>query len=113
MGEDSGLTIDSVDGPETLGGAVAFLLVGLAFLFLGSRWLIDSGRSILYQFGFTQRLVGLTILEFGTSLPEFAASVVAASMSPPPAPTPTSARSASVMGRASWGLLLLCGVNVS
>ncbi|WP_277554293.1 calcium/sodium antiporter [Halobaculum limi] len=57
---------------------VAFLLVGLAFLFLGSRWLIDSGRSILYQFGFTQRLVGLTVLAFGTSLPEFAASVVAA-----------------------------------
>ncbi|MFC7070889.1 calcium/sodium antiporter [Halobaculum lipolyticum] len=57
---------------------VAYLVVGLVLLFLGSRWLIDSGRSILYQFGFTQRLIGLTVLAFGTSLPEFAASVVAA-----------------------------------
>lgn len=36
MGEDSGLTIDSVDGPETLGGAVAFLLVGLAITGYGA-----------------------------------------------------------------------------
>ncbi|QZP36726.1 calcium/sodium antiporter [Halobaculum magnesiiphilum] len=57
---------------------VAYLVVGLALLFFGSRWLIDSGRSMLYQFGFTQRLIGLTVLAFGTSLPEFAASVVAA-----------------------------------
>ncbi|MFC7136021.1 calcium/sodium antiporter [Halobaculum litoreum] len=57
---------------------VAFLVVGLALLFFGSRWLMDGGRSILYQFGFSQRLVGLTVLAFGTSLPEFAASVVAA-----------------------------------
>jgi hypothetical protein len=30
MARDSGLTIDSVDGPKTLGGALAFLFVGLA-----------------------------------------------------------------------------------
>ncbi|MFC7097529.1 calcium/sodium antiporter [Halobaculum marinum] len=57
---------------------VVYLVVGLALLFFGSRWLMDSGRSILYQFGFSQRLVGLTVLAFGTSLPELAASVVAA-----------------------------------
>ncbi|GAA0233818.1 calcium/sodium antiporter [Halobaculum roseum] len=57
---------------------VVYLVVGLALLFFGSRWLIDSGRSMLYQLGFTQRLIGLTVLAFGTSLPEFAASVVAA-----------------------------------
>jgi len=57
---------------------VVYLLIGLALLFFGSRWLIDGGRSMLYQLGFTQRLIGLTVLAFGTSLPEFAASVVAA-----------------------------------
>jgi len=78
---DGGAVVEEVPDVDAEGLSlrhVAYLLVGLALLFFGSRWLIDSGRSILYQLGFTQRLIGLTVLAFGTSLPEFAASVVAA-----------------------------------
>ncbi|MXR41775.1 calcium/sodium antiporter [Halobaculum sp. WSA2] len=78
---DGGSVVEEL--PEVDAGGVslrhvAYLLVGLALLFFGSRWLIDGGRSMLYQLGFTQRLIGLTVVAFGTSLPEFAASVVAA-----------------------------------
>ncbi|UIP00212.1 calcium/sodium antiporter [Halobaculum sp. CBA1158] len=79
---DGGAVVEEVPEVDADAGVqprhVAFLVVGLALLFFGSRWLIDSGRSMLYQLGFTQRLIGLTVLAFGTSLPEFAASVVAA-----------------------------------
>ena len=81
---DGGAVVDDmpdVDAGEGSGLSVrhvVYFVVGLALLLVGSRWLISNGREMLYQLGFTQRLIGLTVLAFGTSLPEFAASVVAA-----------------------------------
>lgn len=57
---------------------VGFFFVGLLLLFLGSRSLIIGGKGILESFGFGTRIIGLTILAFGTSLPELATSVVSA-----------------------------------
>jgi len=51
---------------------------GLVALVLGSRWLIDGGESLLSAAGFSDIFIGLTVLALGTSLPELAASVVAA-----------------------------------
>jgi len=51
---------------------------GLVALVLGSRWLIDGGQSLLAAAGFSDLFIGLTVLALGTSLPELAASVVAA-----------------------------------
>ncbi|SDM75364.1 cation:H+ antiporter [Halogranum gelatinilyticum] len=51
---------------------------GLLLLLLGSRWLIQGGQGALEALGFGPRFVGLTVLAFGTSLPELAASVVSA-----------------------------------
>ncbi len=57
---------------------VAFVVVGLIALVVGSRWLISGGRGILSAMGFSDLFIGLTVLAIGTSLPELAASVVGA-----------------------------------
>ncbi len=59
---------------------VSFLLiiVGLAGLILGAKWIVDGAVKIAVRFGMTQHLVGLTIVAVGTSLPELATSAMAA-----------------------------------
>ena len=56
----------------------AYVLGGLVTLLVGSRWLITGGEGLLAAFGFSDLFIGLTVLALGTSLPELAASVVAA-----------------------------------
>ncbi|NJN18668.1 MAG: calcium/sodium antiporter [Oscillochloris sp.] len=51
---------------------------GLGLLVLGSRWLVDSASTIARFFGLSELIIGLTIVAVGTSLPEVAASVIAA-----------------------------------
>jgi len=51
---------------------------GIVALILGSQWLVDGGQSLLSAAGFSDIFIGLTVLALGTSLPELAASVVAA-----------------------------------
>ncbi|SHH15599.1 calcium/sodium antiporter [Halobaculum gomorrense] len=81
---DGGAVVEDVPevAPDAGLGAtlrqIAYVAVGLALLLFGSRWLITHSKSMLFQIGFSRRLVGLTVIAFGTSLPEFAASVVAA-----------------------------------
>ncbi|SEK38597.1 calcium/sodium antiporter [Haloferax larsenii] len=57
---------------------VLYLGLGLLLLFVGSNWLIQGGKGLLEAYGFSTRFIGLTVLAFGTSLPELAASVVSA-----------------------------------
>ena len=64
--------------PDARGRDVAIVVAGIAALVLGSRWLIDGSESLLAAAGFSDIFIGLTVLALGTSLPELAASVVAA-----------------------------------
>lgn len=64
--------------PDARARDVAAVIGGIAALVLGSRWLIDGGESLLSAAGFSDIFIGLTVLALGTSLPELAASVVAA-----------------------------------
>lgn len=58
--------------------AVGFLLAGLVFLIGGGHLLVTSAVSLATSFGIPQATIGLTVVAIGTSLPEFATSVVAA-----------------------------------
>lgn len=57
---------------------LALVLIGLALLVFGARWAVDGAVEIADLAGFSRTVVGLTIVAVGTSLPEFATSVVAA-----------------------------------
>ncbi|WP_295362637.1 calcium/sodium antiporter [Arenimonas sp.] len=54
------------------------IVVGLALLVLGSRWLVTAAIEMATAFGVSPLVIGLTIVSAGTSLPEVATSVVAA-----------------------------------
>ncbi len=58
--------------------ATLFILLGLAGLVLGGKWIVDGAVKIAEFFNVSQSLIGLTIVAIGTSLPELATSAVAA-----------------------------------
>ncbi|MFC5133816.1 MULTISPECIES: calcium/sodium antiporter [Haloferacaceae] len=75
----AGISAAERDGmPDAEARDVAAVIGGIAALVVGSRWLIDGGRDLLAAAGFSDLFIGLTVLAVGTSLPELAASVVAA-----------------------------------
>lgn len=57
---------------------VVFSLAGLAGLVLGGRFFVEGASALALSFGMSERLVGLTIVAVGTSLPELATSLLAA-----------------------------------
>lgn len=63
---------------HTLGLTLAYIIIGAAGLAIGGNWLVAGVLALAQQFGFSQALLGLTIIAIGTSLPELATSVVAA-----------------------------------
>ncbi len=56
---------------------IGFVVIGLALLVLGARWLVDGAVSIARALGLSELIIGLTIVAAGTSLPEVATSVIA------------------------------------
>jgi cation:H+ antiporter len=62
----------------TLGIAITWLVIGLVLLVLSSRILVWGAVGIAHAFGVSDLIIGLTIVALGTSLPELAASVIAA-----------------------------------
>lgn len=58
--------------------AILFVLAGLAGLFFGGKFLVEGAVNIAREVGMSERIIGLTIVAIGTSLPELATSVTAA-----------------------------------
>lgn len=65
------------DGPRSLPGQLALIVVGLLMLAAGSNWLVDGAVAVAEYFGVSEMVIGLTIVSIGTSLPEAATSVMA------------------------------------
>ena len=53
-------------------------VVGLLLLCFGGNWLVTGGIAIAKKFRISNLIIGMTIVAFGTSTPELAASVAAA-----------------------------------
>ncbi|NJW51693.1 calcium/sodium antiporter [Salinimicrobium oceani] len=59
------------------GKAVMFIILGLAGLVLGGRLIVTSAVEIAEVIGLSERVIGLTVVSIGTSLPELATSIIA------------------------------------
>ena len=57
---------------------VGLVVFGVGLLVLGAQWLVEGAVTLASWFGLSELIVGLTIVAVGTSLPEFATSVIAA-----------------------------------
>ncbi len=53
-----------------------FMVVGLVLLVKGADWLVDGASKLAKRLGVTNLVIGLTIVAFGTSMPEFVVNMV-------------------------------------
>lgn len=67
--------------PQTIGRNLlngALVIIGLGLLIGGSRLFVQGASDLARTFGLSELVIGLTIVALGTSLPEVAASLMAA-----------------------------------
>lgn len=79
MREIVGDELDEID-PQAHSSLMdwAFIAAGIVGLALGAKWMVDGSIYIAEYLGITELVIGITIVAFGTSLPELATSLVAA-----------------------------------
>ncbi len=70
----------TVHVPSGIGvrAAVVFVVVGVVMLVVGARFLVSGAVSLARLAGWSERVIGLTVVAIGTSTPELATSVIAA-----------------------------------
>lgn len=52
------------------------LIIGFVLLVKGADWLVDGASAIAKRFGISDLVIGLTVVAFGTSMPEFVVNMV-------------------------------------
>ena len=75
---ESDIEEELIEHEMSLKAGILWLLVGLVLLIGSSRLLVWGAVGIAHEFGISDLIIGLTIVALGTSLPELAASVMAA-----------------------------------
>ncbi len=77
--KEAELEVEDLQGtPKPLYVAIIMVVVGLFGLGFGADLLVDGGVQVARTFGVSEEVIGLTLFALGTSLPELAASLVAA-----------------------------------
>lgn len=61
----------------SLAKSISYTALGIIAIILGSNFVVNSATYIASEIGISERMIGLTIIAFGTSLPELVTSVVA------------------------------------
>lgn len=56
---------------------IIFILIGCFGLYYGSEWFVGSAKDLALSLGVEERVVGLTVVALGTSLPELVTAAVA------------------------------------
>lgn len=76
----SGVEGVAISGPKPRSPVIAavFMIAGIAGVLLGADLLIDGAVGLAQAAGVSEAIIGLTLVAFGTSLPELSTSVIAA-----------------------------------
>ncbi len=57
---------------------IIWLLIGAISLYFGSEWLVEGAKDIALSIGVSESVIGVSLIAVGTSVPELAASIIAA-----------------------------------
>ncbi len=80
---------------------------GIIGIIIGGNLVVNSASNIAYSFGLSDKLVGLTIVSIGTSLPELVTSMIAATKGE------NDIAIGNVLGSNIFNILLILGVSSS
>ncbi len=61
-----------------IGKSIMFIIIGLVGVIFGSNLVVESATKIAIDIGISQRVISLSIVAFGTSLPELVTTIVSA-----------------------------------
>lgn len=86
---------------------IFLMIVGVIAIVYGGDFVVDSASNIATSFGMSQKLVGLTIVAMGTSLPELVTSIVAALKGE------NDIALGNVLGSNIFNILLILGVSAT
>jgi cation:H+ antiporter len=64
-------------GEDSFLKSLIVLFFGGLFLYYGSEWFIDGAIMLADSFGISERIIGITVISVGTSIPELVTSLVA------------------------------------
>lgn len=68
---------DKVEKPKfKIGQSIFLVIVGLMAIIVGSNMVVNSASSIAKLLGLSERVISLSIIAFGTSLPELVTTIV-------------------------------------
>ena len=76
--DEAAISMDvEIDENASMPKTILLSVIGVVGIVIGGDMVVNSATDIATSFGMSANLVGLTIVAFGTSLPEFVTSVVA------------------------------------
>ena len=87
--------------------SIAFVVIGCIMIVYGGDFVVDSASAIATSFGLTETLIGLTIVAFGTSLPELVTSIVASRKGE------NDLAIGNVVGSNIFNILMILGISTS
>lgn len=76
--ESATAELDEIGYISSRSRQILLILVGIAGVVAGAQIVVVNAEAIMQRLGVSQKFIGLTLVAFGTSLPELATSVVAA-----------------------------------
>lgn len=77
-GQNTLVETESSDKKDSMLKLLALVVIGVVLIVWGSDITVDAATALAKLFGMSERLIGLTIVALGTSLPELVTSVTAA-----------------------------------
>lgn len=69
--------VEAIEAKYPLKKAIIYAVLGIVAIVLGGNFVVDSASNIATRLGIGQRFIALTIVAFGTSLPELVTSILA------------------------------------